>query len=198
MRRLPWLIFPHWKWRLPWLIFLHWKWRHPNLCSLYQTIRSYSGSHHLVSELRLLIQVLSYPILFFFLCNLSRFVFCSCSVICFLVCVLLHSCLCLCFVLVLVLVMFLFLFLFLISFRLCVKKKLFEFCFNFEKKKKKRKKKVGVWSLNTKLRQLEALFLFGKFVIQIFFMLLISILRSILYKCSRRFFFLPDVKAFLK
>ncbi|KAH1242371.1 hypothetical protein GmHk_07G019716 [Glycine max] len=27
-----------------------------NLCSLYQAIRSYSGSHHLVSELRLLIQ----------------------------------------------------------------------------------------------------------------------------------------------
>ena len=70
-------------WRLPWLIFLHWKWRLPWL--------SQSGSHHLVSELQLLIQVLSYPIVF--LCNLSRFVFCPCSVICILVCVLFCSCL---------------------------------------------------------------------------------------------------------
>jgi len=98
-----------------------------NLCYLYQVIRSYSGSHHLVSELHLLIQVLSYPIIF--LCNFSKFVFCPCFVICFLVCFLLRSCLCLHFVLVLVLVMFLFLFLFLVSFRLWVKKNLFEFCF---------------------------------------------------------------------
>ena len=108
-----------------------------------------------------LIQVLSYPIIF--LCNLSRFVFCPCSVICFLVCVLLRSCLCLCFVLVLVLVTFLFLVLFLVSFRLCVKKKI---CLSFvsskkivvEFKKKRRKTKVGVWSLNTKLRHLDVFF----------------------------------------
>ena len=85
--RLPRLIFLHWKWRLPWLIFLHGKWRHPNLCNLHQTICSYSGSHHLVSELRLLIQVLSYPIFFFFVICLGS-CFCPCSVICVLVLVL--------------------------------------------------------------------------------------------------------------
>jgi len=148
-------------WRLPWLIFLHWKWRLPWL--------SQSGSHHLVSELQLLIQVLSYPTIF--LCNLSRFVFCLCYVICFLVCVLLHSCLCLCFVLILVLVTFLFLFLFLVSFRLCVKKKNWLSSVSSKKKKlqkylkkkrRKEEKKMGVWSLNTKLRQLEDFFFFAE------------------------------------
>ena len=102
------------------LIFLHWKWHHPNLRSLYQTIRPvrFSSSGIRASALNTG-SILSY---FFFLFNLSRFVFCPCSVICFLVCVLLRSCLCLCFVLVLV--TFLFLSLFLVSFRLCVKKKI--------------------------------------------------------------------------
>ena len=165
--------------RLPWLIFLHRKWRHPNLRSLYQMIRSYSGSCHLVSELWLLIQVLSYPNLF--LCILSRFVFlslfcylrsclrlvsflfgsccvlvfCPCSVICFLICVLLRSCLCLCFVLILVLVTFLFLSCFLFLFDFVSKKNLFEFCFKLNKKllkfwKKKRERKwvFDLWTRN--------------------------------------------------
>ena len=62
------------------------------LYNLYQVIHSYSGSHHLVSELRLLIYVLSYPIFFFVICPGSCFVlvllfvflFASC---CILVCV---------------------------------------------------------------------------------------------------------------
>ena len=80
--------------------------------------------------------------------------------------------------------LFLFLLLFLVSFRLCVKKNLFEFCFKLKKscrnfEKKRRKEKKGVWSLNTKLRQLEAFcFLFDKSVIQIFFIL--SVILSII------------------
>ena len=144
--RLPRLIFLHRKWRLPWLIFLHRKWRHPNLRSLYQVIRSYSGSHHLVSELRLLIQVLSYPIIF--LCNLSRFVFLS--LFCYL-----RSCLHLVsFLFAYCVLLFSFLFLSrpcscFLCLSHCVKKN----C------KKKFEKKVGVWSLNTKLRHLEVFFL---------------------------------------
>jgi len=141
------------------------------LYNLYQAIRSYSGSHHLVSELWLLIQVLSYPIIF--LCNLSRFVFCPYSVICFLVYVLLRCCLCLCFVLVLVLVMFLFLFLFLVSFRLCVKKKSVWVLFQVKKKvseiwkkreenkkeKKRKEKKVGCLIFEHKIEEVRGFFL---------------------------------------
>ena len=61
-----------------------------------------------------------YPIQFFFFVICLGFVFCSCSVICVLLC----SSLCSCYVLVLAL--------FLVSFRFCVKKNImFEFCYKF-------------------------------------------------------------------
>jgi len=104
------------------------------LYSLYQAIRPvrFTSSGIRASALDTG-SILSYPIIF--LCNLSRFVFCPCSVICFLVCVLLRSCLCLCFVLVLVTFVFLLLFLFLVSFRLCVKKKIVWVLFQVKNKK---------------------------------------------------------------
>ena len=119
------------------------------LYSLYQAIRSYSGSHHLVSELRLWIQVLSYPNLF--LCIMSRFVFLSlfyyfCSYL-HLVSFLFASCA----------LLFAFLFLFLSCSCSC-----FLCLLHFVSKKKLQKfwkKKLSVWSLNTKLRHLEVFFL---------------------------------------
>jgi len=100
-----------------------------------------------------------YPILLFF--------FVICPGLCFVLVLLFVFLFVSCCVLVCVFVSFLFLFLFLVSFRLCVKKKIFLSSVSSKKKsfrniKKKReekkKKKVGVWSLNTKLRLLEAFF----------------------------------------
>ena len=103
------------------------------LFSLYQTFRPVRFTSSGIRALALDIgSILSYPI--FFLCNLSKFVFCPCSVICVLVCVLFRSCLGLIAFWVFFVLVLLFVFLFascciLVFFRLCVKKNLFEFCF---------------------------------------------------------------------
>ena len=136
-------------WRLPWLIFPLWKWRHPNFVTCIK--RSTPSQDYIIWYQSFGSWYRFYPILsyfFFFVICLGSF-FCSCSVICVLVYILFRFCLRLVFCyLRSCLHLVSFLFLFLVSFTLCVNKKMQKFW-----------KKKCVWSLNTKLRHLEVFFL---------------------------------------